>query len=436
MFINIRNMSQNFPDKYKGWKVWSLKNHWLKLHIAPQLGGRIIQMEFNHYDFFFVNPGLEGKEPDAKLLNEYGPWLNFGGEKIWPAPQGWDSPEQWPGPPDPVFDGGKYSVTEPGDGNSNQLRLTSMPDQYTGLQIVKDVLLSEDRSEVTVNATFINISDTPREWAVWPVFQMNTLNYSDEKRYRVICPVNPESQFEKGFKEMHGIVNNPQYSVNDFGNLVVDYKYLVGKVGLDSNGNWVAFHDLKSGKVLVTTYEFQDHVSYPEGTSVQIWTQGKGMIYSRNRLKDFPDDFSTNPPYLEIELLSPLYKLLPGESANFQYRILAATIPRDTNVKLVNKTGIIAESLIAEIVGGKIRTRGRFGVFAKGSLKARIFNSESPQETKFEQEIVNEATPFAGILIDRQLDFEYQENNSRYMLALDFYFNNVFSGSLDQTQIC
>jgi len=429
-------MSQNFPDKYKGWKVWSLKNRWLKLHIAPQLGGRIIQMELNHYDFFFVNPGLEGKEPDAKLLDEYGPWLNFGGEKIWPAPQGWDTPEQWPGPPDPVFDGGIYTVTETGSDGRNQIRLTSMPDYYTGLQIVKDVFLSEERSEVIVNATFINVSETPREWAVWPVFQLNTLNYSAEKLYRVTCPVNPESRFEKGFKEMHGIVNNPQYSLNGHGNLVVEYKYLVGKVGVDSNGNWVAFHDLKSGKVLVTAYEYQDKASYPENTSVQIWTQGKGTIYSRNRLTDFPDDYIANPPYLEIELLSPLYKLMPGESASFQYRILAATIPKDTNVKCVNKTGIIAESFTAERERENVRIRGKFGVFEKGSLRARIFNNKYPFELIFEQEVSNESTPFTGITIDKQLDWKNDLRCGQYKIELDFYIDNIFRGSLDQTEIC
>lgn len=31
---------------YKGWKVWSLENRWIKLYIAPHLGGRIIQLIF------------------------------------------------------------------------------------------------------------------------------------------------------------------------------------------------------------------------------------------------------------------------------------------------------------------------------------------------------------------------------------------------------
>ena len=75
---------------YKGWKVWSLENRWMKLYIAPRLGGRIIQLEMEDHEFFFVNPLLAGKEPDSTRLGEHGGWLNFGGEKIWPAPQGWN----------------------------------------------------------------------------------------------------------------------------------------------------------------------------------------------------------------------------------------------------------------------------------------------------------------------------------------------------------
>jgi hypothetical protein len=74
---------------YKGWKVRSLESRWIKLYITPHLGGRIIQLEMDGFEFFFVNPLLAGKELDSTRLGEHGSWLNFGGEKIWPAPQGW-----------------------------------------------------------------------------------------------------------------------------------------------------------------------------------------------------------------------------------------------------------------------------------------------------------------------------------------------------------
>ena len=117
---------------YNGWNVSLLKNQWLKLSIAPQLGGRIIQLEMNGYEFFFVNRQLAGKEPDSTRLGPNGTWPNFGGEKIWPAPQGWDSPNQWPGPPDPVLDSGVYEVDKD-DSENKVLTLLSPFDSYTCL---------------------------------------------------------------------------------------------------------------------------------------------------------------------------------------------------------------------------------------------------------------------------------------------------------------
>ncbi len=433
--INTREMSERIPENYKGWKVWSLQNKWLKLHIAPQLGGRIIQMVFNQYPFFFVNPDLEGREPEGNNLGEKGSWLNFGGEKIWPAPQGWDSPNAWPGPPDPVLDSGNYTVSKT-ENNANHIRLTSLKDQYTGLQIVKDVFVSTERAETIVDATFINISQEPREWSVWPVFQMNTIDPGIEGQYRVTCPLNARSRFEKGFKEMHGIVNNPQNRVDEWGNLVVDYQYLIGKVGLDSKGNWVAFTDRKSGKVFVTVFEHRAHAQYPEDTSVQIWTQGRGMTFSRNRINEYPDDFRANPPYMEIELLSPLYKLQPEQKASFKYRILASTIPKDAGICTTNDNGVIAEPLRVFSENGSVRITGQFGVFGEGCLKLVLFEEENGRNSDRIQLSEWEVSPLAGIAIDFVRKSGIELSGSPLFQLLFFDRNGTCCGVLDETKLC
>src|SRR5690606_24278684 len=88
-----------------------------------------------------------------------------------------------------------------------------------------------------------------------------------------------------------------------------------------SRGNWVAYSDTASGHVLVVTFTYVENTVYPEGTSVQVWTQGSGQVYSRNEVRSYPDDLVGNPPYLEIELLSPLFTLISGASASFVYQI-------------------------------------------------------------------------------------------------------------------
>ncbi len=67
------------------------------------------------YHFLFVDPGLTGKLFSAEENQGDGTlaaWKNYGGDKTWPAPQGWETDDQWHGPPDPVLDSGRYTVEE------------------------------------------------------------------------------------------------------------------------------------------------------------------------------------------------------------------------------------------------------------------------------------------------------------------------------------
>lgn len=383
--------------KYKGWKIWLLKNQWIQLHIAPQLGGRIIQVEMNGYEFFFTNSSLHGRETIIGQ-EENREWLNYGGEKIWPAPQGWDSPDQWPGPPDPVLDGGTYSISMTEDsGEDTGVRLTSPFDHYTGLKIIKDITLSRMRSEISVLASFKNESDVPRTWSIWPVCQMNTKN-SHSGQYQIICPVNPESQFKNGYQVMHGLVNNPQYSIDKYGNLHVDYQYLVGKVGLDTNSDWTAFLDKGTGKVFVLMFNVLNDKPYPEGTSVQIWTQGKGVIYSRNKIREFSDDKIENPPYMELELLSPMEKIRPGDNSCFSYRMLTSTIPVNETVIHISEFAVIAQQLNIKYQKDSISITAKYGVFNDGSLRIKLENQSLGISAKFIYE--TQVNPQTDIIVD------------------------------------
>lgn len=431
-------MPEKVFAEYKGWKVSSLVNPWIKLHVAPQLGGRIIQMELDGYDFLFSNPALEGYVPtDADKVGRNGTWLNFGGEKIWPAPQGWGSPDLWPGPPDPVLDSGTYTLTELDDELPDSLiRLVSQPDPYTGLEITKEIVLSQLTAEVVIKATFKNKSDTHREWSIWPVFQINTPDDETKSRYRVTCPVHPGSRFKNGYLVMHGLVNNPQYVVDAYKNLLVDYQYLVGKIGLDSNSGWVAFTDRKVGKVLVASFHYMESEPYPENTTVQIWTQGRGMIYSRNQIIDYADNKDVNPSYLELELLSPLYKIPPGQCVSFTYSMLLCTIPEGTYVISKTAAGVIASPLAACLADGRIHVSGKFGVFAAGILRLHFEMNQNGVTREFPTHYEWKVNPEQGISIDEWLneDVEFQGTVQAH---LSFYTaGNLFSGKLDSTELC
>ena len=112
---------------YQGWKTLRLANPLIELQILPEIGGRIIQFKLGDREFLWVNPQLAGKFPEPNGLNAEGGWFNIGGDKLWPAPQGWDNDQQWPGPPDAVLDGQPYECESlaPEQPGEMAVRLTS-----------------------------------------------------------------------------------------------------------------------------------------------------------------------------------------------------------------------------------------------------------------------------------------------------------------------
>jgi len=95
---------------YRGWDAVCLSNQLVSLNIVPAIGGRVMQYAIGDKEFLWVNPTLAGKAPPPGGVEPEKAWLNYGGDKLWPPPQGWDNDEQWPGPPDAVLDGGPYQI--------------------------------------------------------------------------------------------------------------------------------------------------------------------------------------------------------------------------------------------------------------------------------------------------------------------------------------
>ena len=83
---------------YKGWKdACMMRNRTATLIFVPQIG-RIMHYGFNDGDnVLWENPELEGNLPDTLNLGK--DWRNYGGDKLWPAPQA-----RWGWPPSPTLD--------------------------------------------------------------------------------------------------------------------------------------------------------------------------------------------------------------------------------------------------------------------------------------------------------------------------------------------
>ncbi len=92
---------------FRGWDAAFLANEIVRLGLVPDIGGRVMAYDLGDTPLLYVNPDLAGKlftpeehQGDGSL----GAWKNYGGDKTWPAPQGWDTDDQWHGPPDNMLE--------------------------------------------------------------------------------------------------------------------------------------------------------------------------------------------------------------------------------------------------------------------------------------------------------------------------------------------
>ena len=357
------------PVTFRGWSAWRLANEFVQLIAVPEIGGRVMAYDLGDHPFLFVDPDLAGKLFSAEENQGDGSlaaWKNYGGDKTWPAPQGWENDEQWHGPPDPILDTGRYTVDEVvARPDRAAIAMTSPPDPRTGVQITRRFTLAPGSSRVQVDLTFRNVSEHAVRWGIWDVVQLNAARtLSDGSRTHdptctVTAPVNPQSRFARGFTVMFGADDNPQWQVGD-GLFRADYQWAIGKVGLDSPAGWIAFHQASQQAAFIEQFAYVPGAAYPdEGATVECWTVGAGKVANL--------DYAESGIYLmETEVLGPLTRIEPGATTTFAIEWGAC---RCTGAVVdVQPGGCAATRLAARVTGNAVRLTGSFGVFDAGQL--------------------------------------------------------------------
>jgi hypothetical protein len=390
-------------SSYCGWKSVCLDNGLVELQVLPDVGGRILQFKLGDKEFLWVNPKLAGKLPQANGLAEDGSWFNVGADKLWPAPQGWDNDEQWPGPPDAVLDGQPYTLEKlRGKCGEAAIRLTSGKDQRSGIQFSRVVRLFEGSTRVNFEATMKNIDTRPRRWGIWSHTQLDG-GKADGSGHNPLmkawCPINPDSRFPKGYSVIFGEPNNPAFQPNtQRGLMQVQYQYKVSKIGLDSHAGWVATVDGESGAVFVQRFVFEPEKEYPDGSSVEFWLNGLGKIHAYNREMVMPMNPDENPYVFESEMLSPFAQLQPGESYTWSYDWYAANIGGDFPVLDCSDAGVVVEPLSAELSPGQAKLKGRFGVFAPGAVRVEF--ADAQRRTLQTLDLQLNVSPLMSVILD------------------------------------
>ena len=361
--------------QFRGWKSLVLSNGLVSLYVVPDIGGRVIQFQLADHPFFFINNELVGKiYPAEENGGGKGGWKNYGGSKLWPAPQGWERDDQWPGPPDPVLDGGIYrgeiTVKQPGHVG---VRVTSPPDARTGIQLSRSISLFSGGTQVRHECVMKNVSRRPVRWAIWEVNQHDTADAKEptnfDQDFWAYTARNPQSAHLNGFSPLYGQATHGSWRADyEQGLLGVKYDHRVGKVGLDCNEGWLAVVKGQSDHCFVASFRYVPNATYPDHCTVEFWLNGAGeFILNGASYTNAPDPRET-PYFMESEILGPLVELQPGEEYRFTIDWFATRCPKP--VVHVTSAGAINHRLTATRETNRATLEGVFGVFFKGEAEA------------------------------------------------------------------
>ena len=272
---------------YNGWRdSYMMRNESTTLIYSPQVG-RIMYYGFTDGEnILWENPDVAGKTYEGTNLGK--DWVNFGGDKLWPAPQ-----SRWNWPPSPILDrGGSTVEVLP----NRHLLITGMVDPALGIGFVREIALDAKSSKVTLRNTLVNRGKVPVEWSVWEIVQVND---PDE----VILPRGENPKFANGYLTL-GDTPLPAGMATPESREIIFKRSPVssGKIGSDSPLGLIrgVFKSRRQPTFFTLSAKRESGKPYPDGDcSLQIYGNADPA------------------KYVEMEILSPIVKIEAGKSYSF-----------------------------------------------------------------------------------------------------------------------
>lgn len=285
--------------------LYRLEDEDVVLTFLPAVGGRLLSAQVGGTELLWRNPAyfdddLRAVRPRASWTRDDGTfatWANVGGSKTWPAPQGWDSEQEWPGPPGSPLDNGAWTIDFD---DASAVHLASADDPRTGLSIRKCFALQGGR-RFTESITFTNTSDAAVTWAVWEVAQV-----LGHQTGTVRVWTNDDMIVNLG--DYHGSL---EWSHDD-GRAELPMQDVVAKRGFPSAAGTIEY-DRGDGYGVRIDFPIVEDEVYPDaGSRAEVWLQAP-MAHPIEIL----DGLHPDALLAELEVLSPLTSLAPGEAIDF-----------------------------------------------------------------------------------------------------------------------
>lgn len=261
---------------YAGWaNCYRLANELVELVVTGDVGPRIIR-------FGFLGCENEFKEFESELgLTGGDAWRSYGGHRLWHAPEA--MPRSY------VPDNAPVEVTEREGG----LHIVQPVEGLTGIQKEMEIRLDKNAANVSVVHRLRNLGVWPVELAAWGLTVM-------EVGGTVILPLPPRGPHPENLLPVNALALWAYTDLSD-PRLVFGERFILlhqdrqiskpMKIGASVPDGWAAY--ARGGHLFIKKSEFQPQAHYPDlGCSFESWT---------------------NHEMLEVESLSPLTTLQPGD---------------------------------------------------------------------------------------------------------------------------
>jgi hypothetical protein len=264
---------------YRGWSgALRLSNAQVEAVVVPEVG-RVMSFRFQDGEnVLWEDAALAGGRGDPAGKS----WVNFGGDKTWPSPEGeWGLHTKRSGwMPPPAFDG--LAATARVDAGA--VVLTSQTDPFYGVRWERRIALRTDAPVMEIATTYERVTGSPIRLGVWVITQFR-------EPVAVIVPGRAASVFPRGYF-VFGDRPWPEVGVADGWIRLTREPAAPHKLGTDgSRMLWIGEKEL----CLVESPRMAG-AEYPDrGASAEVYTN--------------PDP----KRYVELETLGPLATLCAGE---------------------------------------------------------------------------------------------------------------------------
>lgn len=368
---------------FQGWEAQEVVNQWLKLTFVPRLGGRLMQVAFNGHPYLFVNPKYRGQYISPQQAA--GNWINYGGDKIWPMPEGSSDEHHWV-LASTALDDLPYEFKVLSQGEHCVVELTGQPDDITGLQYSRTISIAADSPQISFHAVMKNATAHPIEWSVQSVSQYDLSDSKDTANYNhhfwAYTPVNPNSSYPGGFHVRAGLSDDPSFSVSD-GLFHLHWMYFENEVWLDSTAGWLAVVDQQSQYGMIEHFTYRPRGNYPDKETVIFYKNGPSVHFDRDGIGAIhATTLDSTPYYMEAEINSPIVQLSPGETYAMDTvwnPIKISDVPQS-----VTSAGVVTQRLRATSHAGDITLTGKFSVFTSGTLTALLMDHRGIEVKRLE----------------------------------------------------